>query len=463
MRAYWIIATNAFMELVRQPVFLLLFTVSSCACLFLALIPYVGFGDDPKLAKDGALAVMFLSGLFGAVVSASSSVAQEIQTGTALAVLSKPVSRLQFILGKYTGLAAGLVVLCYTNTLSVLLAGRMAFDAYGNPDLVGATIFFGGIAIAYLAGGAVNYFLNKPFLPWAVLFTVLAISIGFLLVCCIDKETAWRWVDNRLMENEVITFADLWVFSSDKPDMKFGMGVDWRLFKACVLILFALWILAAVALACSTRLSWMPSLIICSLVFVMGLMSDYLFGKQAMGGTFLKPGELILWHPPVGKEGMFPLMEIKSAGVVDATNRPVSLFAFVSSATNTVAPPALPGTIVVGVTQPLKPIPITFERVRDELQLGRGRGNEGHLSFMVVPSGVGSLEKNNQLVPAGSWWGKMLYVLVPNWQLFWLADALGPDQSIPWKYVGTSLLYVIAYLSVMLCLALVLFEDRELS
>ncbi len=451
------------MELIRQPVFLLLFTASSSACLFLALIPYVGFGDDPKLAKDGALAVMFLSGLFGAVISASSSVAQEIQTGTALAVLSKPVSRLQFILGKYTGLAAGLTVLCYTNTLSVLLAGRMAFDAYGNPDLVGATIFFGGLALAYMAGGVVNYFLNKPFVPWAVLFTVLAISIGFILICSIDKETAWRWVDNRLQENEVISFADLWVFASNKPDMKFGMGVDWRLFKACILILFALWILAAVALACSTRLSWMPSLIICSLVFVMGLMSDYLFGKQAIGGTFLKPGELILWHPPAGKEGVFTLMELKTGGVVDATNRPLSVHAFVTGVTNAVAPLPQEGSIMVGVTQPGKSIALTFERVRDELKLGRGRGNEGHLSFMVLPSGVGTLEKNNQVVPAGSWWGKMLYVLVPNWQLFWLADALGPDQSIPWKYVGTSLLYVIAYLSVMLCLSLVLFEGRELS
>jgi hypothetical protein len=41
------------------------------------------------------------------------------------------------------------------------------------------------------------------------------------------------------------------------------------------LILFAFWILAALALACSTRLDTIPTLAICSAFFLVGLMSDY--------------------------------------------------------------------------------------------------------------------------------------------------------------------------------------------
>src|SRR6516165_3438696 len=135
MRQFVTITINTFLELVRQPIFLLLTTVSSCFEIFLATPYYFAFGDEPKLVKNSTLAVMMLAGLLGAVLSASASLAREIRAGTALAVLSKPVGRAQFLLAKYTGLALALSVLCYVNLVAVLLASRMAFDAYGSTDM----------------------------------------------------------------------------------------------------------------------------------------------------------------------------------------------------------------------------------------------------------------------------------------------------------------------------------------
>ena len=63
MRQFITIASNAFMELIRQPVFLLLMTISSLFEVFLACVNYFGFGDEPKLVKNSALAVMLLAGL----------------------------------------------------------------------------------------------------------------------------------------------------------------------------------------------------------------------------------------------------------------------------------------------------------------------------------------------------------------------------------------------------------------
>src|SRR5437867_11041687 len=118
MRQFVTIATNAFMELIRQPVFLLLMTSSAVFVVYLASLPYFGFGDDPKLVKDSVLAVMLLVGLLGAVLCASNSLAREIHAGTALAVLAKPVGRAQFLLAKYFGLAGALGVLSYVNLRS---------------------------------------------------------------------------------------------------------------------------------------------------------------------------------------------------------------------------------------------------------------------------------------------------------------------------------------------------------
>ena len=74
MRQFVSIAVNAFMELVRQPIFLILMASSAGFSVFLSAVPYFGFGDDPKLVKDTTLAVTLLSGLLTAVLCASASI-----------------------------------------------------------------------------------------------------------------------------------------------------------------------------------------------------------------------------------------------------------------------------------------------------------------------------------------------------------------------------------------------------
>src|SRR5688572_22939867 len=168
MRQFATIALNAFMELVRQPVFLLLMTASAIFEIFLATPYYFAFGDEPKLVKNSVLAVMLLAGLFGAVMSASASLAREIRAGTVLAVLSKPVGRANFLLAKFAGLIVALTVMTYVNLVAALIAGRMAFDAYGSADVAAVGIFAAGVVVAYALGGFSNFFLRRPFVSDAV-------------------------------------------------------------------------------------------------------------------------------------------------------------------------------------------------------------------------------------------------------------------------------------------------------
>jgi len=58
----------------------------------------------------------------------------------------------------------------------------------------------------------------------------------------------------------------------------------------------------------------------------------------------------------------------------------------------------------------------------------------------------------------------VLYSIVPNWQLFWLADALETDKQIfAWGYVAKGLAYMVGYAGAALAVATALFEERELS
>jgi hypothetical protein len=65
---------------------------------------------------------------------------------------------------------------------------------------------------------------------------------------------------------------------------------------------------------------------------------------------------------------------------------------------------------------------------------------------------------------AGKWWGHALYAITPNWQLFWIADALETGKNVfHWGYVGKAFAYMAGYVGASLALAVVLFEERELS
>ena len=265
MRQFFTIAVNAFMELIRQPIFLLLMTGSVLFEIFLAVPYYFAFGDEPKLVENSVLAVMLLSGLFGAVLSASSSLAREIRSGTALAVLSKPVGRTQFLLAKFAGLAVALTVLTYVNLIGVLLASRMAFDAYGKTDLPALGIFGAGVALSYALAGFSNFFLRRPFVSDAVfamlIFTTLAAFIVFQ-------------------------------FTQQMQSVGTVAQVNWNLLPAGILILFALWILAAVALACSTRFDTIPTLAICSAIFLVGLDVGLLLWPSRRGRLVVGVGAL---------------------------------------------------------------------------------------------------------------------------------------------------------------------------
>ena len=63
----------------------------------------------------------------------------------------------------------------------------------------------------------------------------------------------------------------------------------------------------------------------------------------------------------------------------------------------------------------------------------------------------------------GSYMASVAYALVPNWQLFWMADALAVKQRIPWTYVAWGAAYVILFTALLMILAIVLFGDREVG
>lgn len=105
------IAFSTFKTEINQPLFLVVLFIGFVFILGAIYVPYNTFGEDIKMYKDSGLTLIRVLAIFLAVWAASKSVAEEIEGRTALTVLSKPVGRRQFILGKFSGIAltAGLL------------------------------------------------------------------------------------------------------------------------------------------------------------------------------------------------------------------------------------------------------------------------------------------------------------------------------------------------------------------
>ncbi len=90
-------------EGISQPIFYVALAAGAFFLVAFIFIPYNTFGEDVKMLKDSGLTLIMVLGILVALWTSSVSVAEEIEGRTALTVLSKPVSRRQFILGKFFG------------------------------------------------------------------------------------------------------------------------------------------------------------------------------------------------------------------------------------------------------------------------------------------------------------------------------------------------------------------------
>jgi ABC-type transport system involved in multi-copper enzyme maturation permease subunit len=99
-----IIARATTKEAIRQPLFPLLMAVALISLVVNTFLPFFSFGEDFKMLMDCGLATILICGLLLAVWTSSTSIADEIEGKTAMTLLSKPINRRQFIVGKYVGI-----------------------------------------------------------------------------------------------------------------------------------------------------------------------------------------------------------------------------------------------------------------------------------------------------------------------------------------------------------------------
>ncbi len=106
MRAIRAIAINTFREAIRDRILYLFVGFAVVMMVSTKIFGMLTVGDEAKIVKDIGLAAMQFFSMLIAVMMSMLLISREVDSRTVFNILSKPVSRWQFVLGKYFGLVA---------------------------------------------------------------------------------------------------------------------------------------------------------------------------------------------------------------------------------------------------------------------------------------------------------------------------------------------------------------------
>jgi ABC-type transport system involved in multi-copper enzyme maturation permease subunit len=208
----WAIALNTFREAARIRVLYGVLVLVIAANLFAVFLGEMSVDQHARVARDVGLAGISLFGAFTAIYLGVALLYAEIQRRTVHAIVSKPIERWEFVLGKYLGMVLTLTVLVLL--FAAAMAGLLMLQHIGvSAGVVKATIlaWFEVMTVAAIAMFFSSF--STPFLSG--MFAAGLFAVGRLTP---DMEQALRGSEAAPWARSVMHIAleivpDLHLFS----------------------------------------------------------------------------------------------------------------------------------------------------------------------------------------------------------------------------------------------------------
>ena len=168
------IAINSFRELIRNRILLIILFFASLLIVFSLVLSSLSLGQTSRIILDFGLAMIEISGLLATIFIWGQIMYREIEGKTIYLILSKPISRYEFILGKFFGFAAIIMLITWAQfwVLAILLKfSGILFD----PLLIISVIF---IALKLLIVFAIILFFSTFSSPLLSVFATIALYVS---------------------------------------------------------------------------------------------------------------------------------------------------------------------------------------------------------------------------------------------------------------------------------------------
>jgi hypothetical protein len=203
---------------------------------------------------------------------------------TVMTVLSKPIPRPLFVLSKFLGVSAAVIIGHFICTAALLMAIRhgvmeSAADEYDWTVIISGVLSLG---TSVLLATFFSYAYEWKFSSTVVVMLALTLGLSLLFLAFVDSHWAFHPAENGMSAVDI-------------------MGA--------LLLLLAALVIAALALALSARFNIVVTLSACMGIFLLGLVSDYAFGRfadtyfLARLGRYLVPNLQLFWISDAIYEG----------------------------------------------------------------------------------------------------------------------------------------------------------------
>ncbi|PCJ57189.1 MAG: hypothetical protein COA79_16815 [Planctomycetota bacterium] len=141
------------------------------------------FGENIRLILETTYSTILIGGVIQSVLSCSSSIQEEVENKVLLTLISKPLNRFEFIVGKYIG---GLAISLYTIVILgivfvIMVDFREISNQYGENIILSADLAYGFLLIFMQIAILLSIsFLAIPYFKTPV---SICFSLGMLFLC----------------------------------------------------------------------------------------------------------------------------------------------------------------------------------------------------------------------------------------------------------------------------------------
>lgn len=444
------IARNTFIESLRQPVLLLLVLGNGLLTILITWMSAFSMSDvesaevqgDNKMLLDVGLSTVFGCGALIAGFIATAAISREIENKTILTVVSKPIARWIVVCGKFVGVTAAILIATVIMLTFLLLAVRhgvmsTAADNLDRPVLVYG---LGAVFISALAGAWCNFFYRWNFPQVTILFLLPLILFAYIAVLFTHKD----WKLQGLL-----------------------IDVKPQILVACACLSLAVLVLTSVAIAASTRLGQVMTIVVCMGVFTLSLLSNYFVGRMVFANNLIAEIAKVTAPDPAKTQLALPgeTLEIELRNAPKTTLHVGDSFFFSPSPTGfPMLSPDFPkftgdlskGETFLGANVPPGLVVSKVEGQRLTVKMVGGKPLE-----LVRPPERDDFVflKPTSIRPAWlALWG-----VFPNMQNFWMVDAVTQNRAIPGIYLLLAAGYSLSQITIFLSLAVFLFEGRDVG
>ena len=176
MSRLWTIARGTLLEAIRHRILYLLVFFAAAMILFSRFLSLLTVGQDAKIIKDLGLSAINLFGLLVALFVGVGILFREMERRTVQTTLAEPVARWEYLLGKYTGITAA--ILLNAVLMALTLFGLLALNGDMDVGLVKAVAML-LVELVFITAAAV-FFSSFSTPIFSALFTTAFYLVGHL-------------------------------------------------------------------------------------------------------------------------------------------------------------------------------------------------------------------------------------------------------------------------------------------